>query len=746
MDYTNNPASPRKRAESRPGTRLPMRDTSIASHSRSHPRRRGYDGEGGVLALKCGLELVAGEGACCAAGMGFGSARRRHEGAGVEGELGSHNGRVARPMDVQKIAQPRTPRDSAREGRELEARTDAGERRRGGGRGRAHVDAGEGTSAGEESGPEGSQNSILGSAVDGDETRYGNGVRGRHRDGHDGAGVAGKSQAIEVLLGRHGERRCRYTLGGLPGRRGLVKMEGGEGWALKTERLSALCKRCRAFRKRACMGASVGGEVNTNGHGAWGGCGRARGGWTRARRASAYTNEQERRWYGVWGIIVWDPKPRAPRRARARLQTRARSFMRPPRVVHVGDLRALEVCGGVGGASGNCSYAPHSDENATRLRGLGGPSLRVGRTREGVRGLGTGEGELRRLLRKGCGNGFGAEARGHGLGRGTQSGAMHSNGAGASRLNRKLYRCAKESVKADRRGWSGRMRFTHLSSRRDKLADDLVFALAAQRREGHAHGHRRRGRNVLGDGGGRTRPNVFMVGAGVGGRLVLRWGRELYVVLQTLCNRPSWTTRPPLPGSSLGRDNLDAGRSQASEQNVVYEADISLVLDWMASVREWLISLGRPHNPDVVRGLVSANRPPASPEPSSSSAPTSAADVQSIDIPFHPSSPRYPFKRADAVPTGPAASLKKVKLLGWPADLPMGRSDVLGLASSQQATKPSPWLHKPSQAKPLASRGLWLWLGMYEAKAKGLGLGFGPPENGRPSGQFGCTIGSEYQC
>ncbi|KAJ6556706.1 hypothetical protein B0H10DRAFT_2201543 [Mycena sp. CBHHK59/15] len=64
-------------------------------------------------------------------------------------------------------------------------------------------------------------------------------------------------------------------------------------------------------------------------------------------------------------------------------------------------------------------------------------------------------------------------------------------------------------------------------------------------------------------------------------------------------------------------------------------------------------------------------------------------------------------------------------------------SDVLGLASSQQATKPSPWLHKPSQAKPLASRGLWLWLGMSAAKAKGLGLGFGPPENGRPSGQFG---------
>ncbi|KAJ6543662.1 hypothetical protein B0H10DRAFT_2134479 [Mycena sp. CBHHK59/15] len=90
------------------------------------------------------------------------------------------------------------------------------------------------------------------------------------------------------------------------------------------------------------------------------------------------------------------------------------------------------------------------------------------------------------------------------------------------------------------------------------------------------------------------------------------------------------------------------------------EADISLGLDWMASVREWLISLGRPHNPDVVRGLVSANRPPASPEPSSSSAPTSAADVQSIDIPFHPSSPRYPFKRADAVPTGPAASVRVV--------------------------------------------------------------------------------------
>ncbi|KAJ6548848.1 hypothetical protein B0H19DRAFT_1162177 [Mycena capillaripes] len=91
--------------------------------------------------------------------------------------------------------------------------------------------------------------------------------------------------------------------------------------------------------------------------------------------------------------------------------------------------------------------------------------------------------------------------------------------------------------------------------------------------------------------------------------------------------------------------------------------DVSLGSDWMATVREWLISLGLPHSPDVVRGLVSANRPSgasALPERSSTSmAATSVADIQSINIPLDPSSPspHYPSKRADAVPTGPAASV-----------------------------------------------------------------------------------------
>ncbi|KAJ6629656.1 hypothetical protein B0H10DRAFT_2184266 [Mycena sp. CBHHK59/15] len=61
------------------------------------------------------------------------------------------------------------------------------------------------------------------------------------------------------------------------------------------------------------------------------------------------------------------------------------------------------------------------------------------------------------------------------------------------------------------------------------------------------------------------------------------------------------------------------------------------------------------------------------------------------------------------------------------------RSQALGFTSQ---AKPNRWLR----------RGFGFWLGMSEAKAKGLGLGFGPPENGCPSGQFGCTIGSEYQC
>ncbi|KAJ6484598.1 hypothetical protein C8R45DRAFT_931046 [Mycena sanguinolenta] len=46
-------------------------------------------------------------------------------------------------------------------------------------------------------------------------------------------------------------------------------------------------------------------------------------------------------------------------------------------------------------------------------------------------------------------------------------------------------------------------------------------------------------------------------------------------------------------------------------------------------------------------------------------------------------------------------------------------SDTLGLASSQQALNPSPWLDKPSQAKWLASRGLGLGLEVSEAKAQG---------------------------
>ncbi|KAJ6486988.1 hypothetical protein C8R45DRAFT_930552 [Mycena sanguinolenta] len=50
-------------------------------------------------------------------------------------------------------------------------------------------------------------------------------------------------------------------------------------------------------------------------------------------------------------------------------------------------------------------------------------------------------------------------------------------------------------------------------------------------------------------------------------------------------------------------------------------------------------------------------------------------------------------------------------------------SDMLGLASSHQALKPSPWLDKPSQAKWLASRGLGLGLEVSEAKAQGLSPG-----------------------
>ncbi|KAJ6587400.1 hypothetical protein B0H10DRAFT_2093765 [Mycena sp. CBHHK59/15] len=120
---------------------------------------------------------------------------------------------------------------------------------------------------------------------------------------------------------------------------------------------------------------------------------------------------------------------------------------------------------------------------------------------------------------------------------------------------------------------------------------------------------------------------------------------------------------PPMPASILVADPVTVISSAFVDRVASRRRNNLLALTINGDplgVREWLISLGRPHNPDVVRGLVSANRPPASPEPSSSSAPTSAADVQSIDIPFHPSSPRYPFKCADAVPTGPAASVRVV--------------------------------------------------------------------------------------
>ncbi|KAJ6460505.1 hypothetical protein C8R45DRAFT_941594 [Mycena sanguinolenta] len=54
---------------------------------------------------------------------------------------------------------------------------------------------------------------------------------------------------------------------------------------------------------------------------------------------------------------------------------------------------------------------------------------------------------------------------------------------------------------------------------------------------------------------------------------------------------------------------------------------------------------------------------------------------------------------------------------------PVLSSDMLGLASSHQALKPSPWLDKPSQAKWLASRGLGLGLEVSKAKAQGLSPG-----------------------
>ncbi|KAJ7120720.1 P-loop containing nucleoside triphosphate hydrolase protein [Mycena crocata] len=50
----------------------------------------------------------------------------------------------------------------------------------------------------------------------------------------------------------------------------------------------------------------------------------------------------------------------------------------------------------------------------------------------------------------------------------------------------------------------------------------------------------------------------------------------------------------------------------------------------------------------------------------------------------------------------------------------IGTSDVLGLASSQKAVKPSPGLLKPSQAKSAALGGLRLWLATWEAKSRGL--------------------------
>ncbi|KAJ6545735.1 hypothetical protein B0H19DRAFT_1238425, partial [Mycena capillaripes] len=43
------------------------------------------------------------------------------------------------------------------------------------------------------------------------------------------------------------------------------------------------------------------------------------------------------------------------------------------------------------------------------------------------------------------------------------------------------------------------------------------------------------------------------------------------------------------------------------QQNL--DVDVSLGLDWTASVREWLISLCLPHDSDAIRGLVSAMKP-----------------------------------------------------------------------------------------------------------------------------------------
>ncbi|KAF8139225.1 hypothetical protein K438DRAFT_2118763 [Mycena galopus ATCC 62051] len=54
-------------------------------------------------------------------------------------------------------------------------------------------------------------------------------------------------------------------------------------------------------------------------------------------------------------------------------------------------------------------------------------------------------------------------------------------------------------------------------------------------------------------------------------------------------------------------------------------------------------------------------------------------------------------------------------------------SDAPGLTSSHKGSKPKPWLDKPSQAKSLASGGLWLWLGESEAKAKGSSRGLQLP-------------------